>query len=33
MESFLGKPDNLRMIPVGMHLFNWILVDGTSKEQ
>jgi hypothetical protein len=28
MELFLGSPDSLEIIPVGMHLFNGILVDG-----
>ena len=28
MKLFLGSPDNLEIIPVGMHLFNGILVDG-----
>ena len=28
MEQLLGDTDNLRMIPFGMHLFNWILAGG-----
>jgi hypothetical protein len=28
MEQLLGNTDNLRMIPFGMHLFNWILAGG-----
>lgn len=28
-ESLLGDLDNLRMIPLGMNLFNRILVDGS----
>ena len=27
LEKFLGDLDKLRMIPLGTHLFNWILVD------
>jgi hypothetical protein len=28
MEEFLGNPDNRRIISLGVHLFNSILVDG-----